>query len=69
MSNGRVAQRAPRIVRRCGGILVVIACAIVALSEPVAAERIVLFVDDPAKGVIEPGTSFSVLASSPVALS
>ena len=62
MGNGRVAQRAPSVVRRRGGILAVVAWAIVALSEPAAAERIVLFVDNPAKGVIEQGTSFSVLA-------
>lgn len=62
MGNWRVAQRASRVVRRRGGIFVVIACAIVALSEPAAAESIVLFVDSPADGVIEQGTSFSVVA-------
>lgn len=62
MGNGNVAQRASCVVRRRTGILAVIACAIVALSEPTVAERIVLFVDDPSDGVIEPGTSFSVLA-------
>lgn len=62
MGNWRVAQRASRVVRRRCGIFAVVACAIVALSEPVAAESIVLFVDDPSDGVIEQGTSFSVLA-------
>ncbi len=62
MGNWRVAQRTSRAVRRRCGIFAVIVCAIVALSEPVAAERIVLFVDSPADGVIEQGTSFSVLA-------